>query len=174
MPSFTPQAITQAVNDHINEVTYGAVDSVTKCNFFVRDVVESLLAASYPALHAKANDQFDALAAATAEWSSLSFASDPGGKFTEALAAANSGNLVIVAYKNPDANSSGHIAIIVPSPGMEDSGAWAMKVPFIAHAGKKNPRNQPAEANQSVFAALKLSFAFKVSMIPTMEIFVLK
>ena len=173
MPVFTPDAITQAVKDHVDEATYGAEGSTTKCNFYVRDVVESLLATSYPALHAKANGQFDALKAATAEWTASGFAGYPAGAFSAALAAANSGQLVIVAYKNPDPLASGHIAILVPSLAMEQSGAWAMPVPFIAHAGKKNPRNVPEEVDQSVFAALKLSYAFKIAMAPAMEIFTL-
>ena len=46
-----------------------------------------------------------------------------------------------------------------------------MQVPFIAHAGKKNPRNVEVEADKSVFSALKLSYGFTPAMSQHIEIF---
>ena len=36
-----------------------------------------------------------------------------------------------------------------------------MNMPFIAQAGKKNPRNVQGEEDKSVFASLKLSWGFQ-------------
>jgi hypothetical protein len=54
---------------------------------------------------------------------------------------------------------------------MENSSAWGMKVPFIAQAGNKNPRNQPSEKDKSVFSSLKLSYGFSAAKRDSMEIF---
>ena len=100
----TPDQITQAATSHVDESAYGAVGSTTKCNLFVRDVVEAILQQTRADLRvnsggadARANDQFDNLKAST-DWSSQNFSSDPASKFQAAFDAANAGTLVIVAY----------------------------------------------------------------------------
>jgi hypothetical protein len=170
MLQLTPDQITQATRDHEDEARYGAQGDVTKCNLFVCDVIESLLAQSRPELHGLANQQFDALSQSS-DWSRRNFPNDLAGGFQQANAAANNGTIVVVAYKNPDPAQSGHIAIVVPSGGLEQSGTWAMPVPFIAQAGRTNPRKLPAEANKSVFSSLKLSYGFQPQQAPNMEIF---
>jgi hypothetical protein len=169
MSKFKSEEITQAVKDHENEKQYGAIDGETRCNFFVRDVVESLLQQTRPEFHALANLQYDNLLAST-DWLKLSFQDDMKGAFEKAQSAANDWRLVIVAYKNPT-GGHGHIAIAVPSAVMETSSKWGMEVPFIAQAGNKNPRNNQSEVDKSVFSSLKLSFGFPASKKDSMEIF---
>ena len=171
MPKFQPDKITQTVKDFEDESKYGASNGQTRCNFFVCDVVESLLQQTRPEFHALANIQYDNLLASP-DWQEQNLKADIKGVFQKAQDATNQGEPVIVAYQNPT-GGHGHIAIVVPAAAMEQSSAWGMKVPFIAQAGNKNPRNQPSEANKSVFASLKLSFGFPASKKDTMEIFIL-
>jgi len=169
--SFTAGDITSAAVSHVDETAYGAVGSVTKCNLYVQDVIEAISQQSRPEFHALANDQFDNLTSSP-DWDSKGFSAAPQAVLDNAFSDSNSGKLIVVAWKN--SGGSGHIAIIVPAAAKEASTAWGFDIPFIAQAGKMNPRNQPAgtpEASQSVFASLKLSWGFKVSAIPQMEVF---
>lgn len=177
MSGITPVQITTAAESHVDEASYGAVGTTTKCNFFARDVVEAILLQTRPDMRvnstggtARANDQFDNLNASS-DWAKQDFSTSPSTKFLSAHNAANAGTLVVVAYKNPIAGESGHIAVIVPAGAMETSGSWGMMMPFIAHAGKKNPRNVPAEIDKSVFSSLKLSYGFTPGNASHMEIF---
>ena len=61
MPQLTAEQIAQAATDHEDETRYGAQGTTTKCNFFVRDVVQSLLGQSRPELSAQANQQFEGM-----------------------------------------------------------------------------------------------------------------
>jgi hypothetical protein len=172
--SVTAQQITQAAEDHQNESTYGQLPSGdTQCNFFVRDVVESLLAQSRPELHGSANDIADALAAQSTNWAQTSLNVAPGdtaGIFMSALAQVNAGTIIIVAYRSPDASQHGHLAIIVPSDQLYGSGTWG-QVPYLAQAGPLFPGNKPGTENQSVFAKLELSYAFAITRRPNMYLY---
>lgn len=177
MASNTPDQITAAAQNHVNETDYGAEGTVTKCNFYARDVVEAILQQTRPDLRvnssggvARANDQFDNLLSSP-DWVKQNFPLDAAGVFKKAHAAASGGTLVLVAYKNASAAESGHIAIIVPASTMEDSTTWGMKMPFVAQAGKKNPRQLASEAAKSVFSSLKLSFGFPPGIRDQKEIF---
>jgi hypothetical protein len=137
LATITPGQIAQAANYHVDENLYGAVGTTTKCNFFACDVVEQILQQTRPDLRtnssggtATANDQFDNLSA-SADWAKQGFSSDPQTKFTNSLTAANAGSLIVVAYKNPDASQSGHIAIIVPAAALEHSDTWGMDMPLL-------------------------------------------
>lgn len=169
MSQFKPEDITNAVETHIDESKYGARDGMTFCNFFVRDVVEDLLQQTRPEFHEQSNIQFDNLSN-SADWKAQSFSQDPSSVFSRIQDEVNAGQLAIVAYKNPTGDH-GHIAILVPS-SMENSSTWNMPVPFIAQAGKMNPRNNPGETDKSVFSSLKLSWGFSSKLINNMEIFV--
>ena len=170
MAQFKPVDITKAVETHKDEDKYGAKDGKTFCNFFVRDVVEDLLQQTRPEFQGNANTQFDNLSKSS-DWKAQDFSQDPSGVFSRIHDQVNAGQLAIVAYKNPTGDH-GHIAVLVPSSSMEDSGAWKMPVPFIAQAGKINPRNNPAETDKSVFSSLKLSWGFSSKLVDDMEIFV--
>jgi hypothetical protein len=177
MPAITAAQITQAAQDHEDESVYGAVGTTTKCNFFVRDVVEALLQQSRPDMRlnssagvARANDQFDNLSS-SADWSKQDFSSSPEMRLKDAHDAANAGTLVVVAYKNPTAGESGHIAVVVPASSIEHSSTWGMKMPFVAQAGRMNPRNLANETDKSVFSSLKLSFGFTPALKNQLEIF---
>jgi hypothetical protein len=169
MSLFAVDDIVQTVKIHEDETKYGAKDDTTFCNFFVRDVVESLVKQTRPELHALANQQFDNLVSSS-DWLKQNFTADTKAVFEKSHAAASSGQLVIVAFRNSSDNH-GHIAIVVPTNAMESSSAWGMKVPFIAQAGNKNPRNQPSEKDKSVFSSLKLSYGFSAAKRSSMEIF---
>ncbi len=171
MRRMTPEQISQALADHVNEEKYGADGGMTKCNLFVRDVAESLLQQFRPELHGMANEQFDHLNSSS-DWLSQSVAPDITAALKNAHDDANSGQLVIIVYKNPDSNWRGHIAIITPSPAMEPSIDWEMPVPFVGQAGPKNPRSVQGEEDVSVFASLKLSYGFGADTASNMAIFV--
>ncbi len=170
MSIFAINDIVQIVKAHEDETKYGANDDKTFCNFFVRDVVESLVKQTRSELHALANQQFDNLGNSS-DWLKQNFTADSKAVFEKAHAAANSGQLVIVAFRNSSDNH-GHIAIVVPTNAMESSSAWGMKVPFIAQAGNNNPRNQLSEKDKSVFSSLKLSYGFSAAKRNSMEFFI--
>ena len=159
-----------AVAAAVAKPEYQARDGKTFCNVFVRDVVQDVLKQSRQELSGTANEQFTKLSN-HANWKKLDIHSlKLQESLEEAHAKANAGKIVLVLYKN-DAGH-GHISIIVPAANMEDSGAWGMKMPFMAQAGPKNPRNLPNEADKSVFDSLKMSYGFKKTALSTMEIVV--
>ena len=100
---------------------------------------------------------------------SLSFSNNPAAAFQNAQDLANTGKLVVVAWRNPDSTSHvpGHSAVVVPSRqadgGLFDAkkGKWEMKVPYIAHAG------------ETVSDYMPLSEGFSSDQKTGMEIFVL-
>jgi hypothetical protein len=165
--------ITKAVQALVNSLDatakYGAQDDgTTRCNIFVRDLVNSLLAGSQVELEGKANEQFDALSKSV-NWHIMGLVASPEQVLLKAQDLANNGVLVIVAYKNPTAGKPGHIALVVPGvPTKSDT--WKIKVPMIAQAGSKGPC-QGVPADQSVFDMLKLSCGFRLDDLPNMELF---
>jgi hypothetical protein len=153
--------------DH--DAKYGAQDDgSTRCNIFVRDLVNSLLNGTQADLAGLANDQFDALSK-SGNWHAMGLVANPEQMLLKAQDLANDGVLVIAAYKNPTAAKSGHIALVVPGvPTM--SGNWKIKVPMIAQAGPKGPC-PGVPPDQSVFDSLKLSCGFAPDKLPNMELF---
>ena len=171
----TAAQITQAAQDHVDEATYGQPNpgADTKCNFFVRDVVESLLLQSRPELHGTANEIADALAAQPGDWSATSLNVEPGGTtqiFADALGQVNNGSIIVVAYRNSNGAQHGHLAIIVPSNQLYNSGTWG-PVPYVAQAGPLHPGNKPGTDDQSVFASLELSYGFGIARRPDMTLY---
>ena len=114
----------------------------------------------------------DLKAAATSldsKWRSLSFSNDPPAAFQNAQDLANTGKLVVVTWRNPDASRyvPNHSAVVVPSR-QKDSGLfdatkqkWGMKVPYIA------------QGNETVSDYMPLSDGFSPDKKAGMEIFVL-
>jgi hypothetical protein len=168
---FTASELTAAAQAHEVESKYGAAGDVTQCSKFVRDFVQDLLHQTRPELQGQVKDQFDQLAASPS-WKRLNFAQDKASVFAAAQVLANNGAIVVVAWKNPSPTptDTGHIAIVVPG-SLEESTTWGMKVPVIAQAGKKNPREMAAEADKSVFSSLKLSWGFGPDKAAGMELF---
>jgi hypothetical protein len=70
---------------------------------------------------------------------------------SQAKQAADSGKLVLAVWQNPDANSSGHVALIGPGP-LTPSGTWGVNTPVSASF----VLNQP----QKAFLGQPLSCAF--------------
>jgi hypothetical protein len=165
--------ITNAVNSLANsddsETKYGQqADGTTRCNIFVRDLVQSLLMQTRPELQGLANAQFDALSQST-DWTAMGLVANPMQVLQDAQDAANNGKLVLAVYKNPDPAQPGHIALVVPGV-LVDSTTWGTKVPAIAQAGPKQPCSSVA-ADKSVFASIALSCGFGANRLPNMELF---
>jgi hypothetical protein len=149
---------------------YKANGKWTRCSAFVREFAKEVRGREVPEL---ARHQFDNLKAAAtspdSKWRSLSFSDDAAAAFRNAQDLANSGKLVIVAWKNPEPTITepGLTAVVVPSR-QEDGGLfdatkrqWGMKVPFIAQAG------------EMVSDYMPLSDGFSPDKKAGMEIFVL-
>jgi hypothetical protein len=145
----------------------------TRCSQFVEAFATELRGRILPELKGPARRQLDSLKAAAAspdsKWRSLSFSDDPAAAFQNAQDLANTGKLVIVAWKSPDPAryDLGHSAVVVPSR-QEDGGLfdatkrqWGMKVPYIAQAG------------ETVADYMPLSDGFSPEKKAGMEIFVL-
>lgn len=106
---------------------YKPTDSKTFCNVFATDVMLAMGASTpTPPYSLNANQYSDWLAkqGPAKGWKAVSPA--------EAQKMANAGKPVLASWKNPDADKSGHIAVV--RPGTYDSG----KGPATANAGKTN------------------------------------
>jgi len=167
MNQYLPGAITGFAEARASEPKYQASGNTTHCNEFLCDLVEDIIGGPCKALRntdqsaaAFANDQCDQLKASADNatgWQAMAFAADPKAVFKAAQESANNGYLVVVAYKNPDAGSHGHVALVVPAaPPMFVSGTWGMGVPKIAQAGPSI--TVPGGVAKSVYAALDLSW----------------
>ena len=83
-------------------------------------------------------------------------------KLSEAQELANKGYFVVVGWKNPNAGSSGHVAVVVPGTGIRSS-SWGGMVPVILEMGKG--RRYPKKG---------LNYGFHHDKKPQMEIFYYK
>jgi hypothetical protein len=151
-----------------NKSDYEPEGNVTHCSEFVRDYATNVVGREMPELAGVVSTQVRAISESE-DWTELNFAKDPQLILQQAQIYANSGKLVIAAWANPTPTDtdSGHIAVVVPNPtsatskdGMDASGKWGLRVPYIAQAGKK------------VFAKGKLSEGFGPECKSGLRIFV--
>lgn len=153
----------------------------TQCNTFVRDFAEDMLSHSLQVLAGSANTQISSLrnAANSAgavlhspndssiahQWNELDYyATDKQKAFDTAIAAANTGKLVIFGWDSNSATKSGHVAIGVPG-SEEGSSKWSgtdgkLTFPMIAQAG------------DSVFPSNKLTYGFANDKKDGIQIFI--
>lgn len=106
---------------------FSPADGQTDCNRFVSAVSEYM---GYDKLKGlRANQIFDLLSASD-DW--LKVSSETAGYL------ANHGYLVVAAWKNPDANKSGHVAVVRPGEPIvsEKWGYRLPQVPKVANVGK--------------------------------------
>jgi hypothetical protein len=103
-------------------------DGVTDCNRFVAYVADKM---GYKRLaDFRANAIHDFIAEPSNGWSKVS--SFSAGEY------ANRGCLVIAAWKNPNPNLSGHVAIVRPG-NLETSSKWKYDIPTVPKVANVGP-----------------------------------
>lgn len=110
----------------------------THCSEFVRDFVAAHLGGPDPALDGQVMGQIKNMDRQGSGWVPVQGTLQE--RFDEAQKLANSGRLVVIAWKNPNPQTydTGHIAVVVPG-SMVLSSVWDdLKVPQIAQAGPPN------------------------------------
>ena len=172
----TRENLTKTAKALATDPKYQPAGGTTRCSEFVRDYARTLLDRDVPELQGRASDQFDRMAESS-QWKSLKFQDkSPRGRSARRRRWQDQGNLVVIAWKNPQptATNSGHVAVVVPLQGgdkdLYPSTAWGVKVPYIAQAGAKLTRRD----DRAVFSYLPLSEGFGADKKDGLEIFVLR
>jgi hypothetical protein len=167
-----------------NVVKYGPDANGTKCNFFARDLVENVVAATVTELEpdnsstgagGQANQLFDKLLAGSLAsqptWTDITEATDWNATYAAAAASART-TPVVAVWKNT-VGGHGHIAVVMPFAtvtgysGEEDINSGnGLKVPIVAQATDKR-----ACSPTGVDAAVALSCAFGASRQPDIRFF---
>jgi hypothetical protein len=162
-----------------NVTKYGPdpVTGATKCNFFARDLAQTVYGATIPELNADGlpppdnSGQANALYAKlliSPNWTELTAVADDGSPdwaalFRDAVASAAS-TLVVAVYANNAGN--GHIATIMPYPMDTKGYGNTMLVPYVAQAGPKI-----AQSPTGVSSRLTINWAFAQSRLATTKLF---
>lgn len=149
-----PAQITKTAQDVCKYLTkeHGKYKAI--CNLSVQETFRNLFGELPSYMNNLANEMISEWRKRPQNWIPI--------KLSEAQELANKGYFVVVGWKNPNAGSSGHVAVVVPGTEIRSS-SWGGTVPVILEMGKG--RRYPKKG---------LNYGFHHDKKPQIEIFYYK